>query len=339
MKTFFDLQITIPEGRKPGKYLQKTYNNINDLSSLVRSLDYCPVEFETKDDFLLALTYCHSCQSKGNAPDLYYQVYSTLPNIKLIGLLKADKPTARVLINTKTSTFTRIYGPKHFLLKERLLYAGYKEGSITDVKEISPLLETVIEPSCPISKFPKSLKKVKQFIFTYPSKPRYSKDLPFWSLIRYKELLEECINEIPEQALISNPKLKEELETRIEKIDFANDWIERNDKLHNEYNQRKRKYDKAYRKWNHKINCFGIEREYLLKDKNPEQMNHDIEYKNPFVVEHTYLSPIKFDYAKISSDDIDYYETSLFLDSIKEFVHGKVIRKAGWYLNDWYSKV
>jgi hypothetical protein len=123
MKGLSDLNIVIPGDRKAGKYLQKIYP-VSDLSALVKSLDFCAVEFQSKKEWFLALDKCHSCQSGDNS-ELFHRVYSQLPDIKLIGLVdKNQTPVTRCLINTKNCTYAPIYGHGHFMLEQRLTFVG-----------------------------------------------------------------------------------------------------------------------------------------------------------------------------------------------------------------------
>jgi len=168
MKNFFDTNINIPAIKKAGKYLQKV-KKVKDLSALVKSLDFCVVELTTQDDYMTALTSCHSCQSNSIAiKKFFFDTYSKISKIKFIGLIdKQGTIYARCLVNPRKCTYAPVYGQFHYMLQARLDYAGYRAGAIIEKKEIENLLKIEEQGS-------KFLKNEK-LIFLKEDETRYQK--------------------------------------------------------------------------------------------------------------------------------------------------------------------
>jgi hypothetical protein len=320
MKGLSDLNIVIPGDRKAGKYLQKIYP-VSDLSALVKSLDFCAVEFQSKKEWFLALDKCHSCQSGDNS-ELFYRVYSQLPDIKLIGLVdKNQTPVTRCLINTKNCTYAPIYGHGHFMLEQRLTFAGYEAGEVASKKEIKPLLNSEDRPVCPPDKFPKSIRKIKLQNYFLPEKPKYPAEIDKSILKNKIEAAEEFCFEVPETAYFSaiersagkmvrrfspenaDREIFREIETWEKQVKKAEEkWAK--------YENGKKRYDKAYKKY---------------------KPGPGISYGEVFYRNIEYLAPIAETHELIREERKESFKTTLYLDSEKQFLSGTHIVHAGWY--------
>jgi len=157
MKFFYEGMIALPAGKKAGKALQKVAQ-VSDLSSLVKSLSFCVVELTTQKDYRNALEQCHSCQSKETAMALFFDVWSQLPNVKLVGLIDDNQNiVARGLCNPSQGTMAPCYGESHYLLRSRLEFAGFELGEIAKEGEITPFLTNDTMPDFTIDQ----AKKIK----------------------------------------------------------------------------------------------------------------------------------------------------------------------------------
>jgi hypothetical protein len=319
MNSFFDLNIVIPAGRKAGKYLQKIFP-VNDLSALVKSLEYCAVVFESKKDYFSALDSCHSCQSGDAQAELFYRVYSQLSNIRFVGLIASGgTPVARCLINVKKCTYAPIYGRGHFMLEQRLQFAGYRPGDIATIEEIQPFLDTVEKPVCSPDTFPKSTIKTKLNMYCMPEKPRYPVRISKNILAEKINAAEEFCFEVPEKAYFSAIKKNkgrmvrkyspENIDIKIfQAIDMWRGYVGEEIAALATYKREKRKYDKAYKKY------------------APEVKHGQVFYKN---IE--YLAPVKETYFLRETESTEWFATTFYLDSEKSFLNRSITVPAGWY--------
>jgi len=152
MKTTCNLSVSVPEGRRPGKFLGRLApTRFYKLSELVESLTYHVQTCESEQDYRLTAIECHSCQSKD--PGMYANVWLAVQNVNLIALTKGDKIVARTLVNWHKGTFAPIYGAKHYLLEARLRFVGLKPGAVASLPEVEKALATgLIERLCLVVK-------------------------------------------------------------------------------------------------------------------------------------------------------------------------------------------
>jgi len=181
------LQLAIPEGRRPGKYLrQKAPDGYGqDFSSLVESLNYRVRIAQNLMDYAYALGDCHSCQSNSiMSREVYTDVWLKSKYVDLVIMVTPNgdfegEIVARALINDKAMTYMPAYGKGHYMLDDRLRYAGFKPGQIIDDDSLSKLTteaEQVVCHSYFLTKIPKS--KVKRTSYTtYNPTSRYVKAL------------------------------------------------------------------------------------------------------------------------------------------------------------------
>ena len=138
------LNFEIPKGRKAGKFLRKELNIKDDslLTDLVASLLYDVVSVTDRNETFRALRECHSCQSNGNAPELFFSVWSSVPDVDLLCMVDGNGTyVARCLVNFKEKTFAPQYGDKHFLLLARLIASGFTAGKIAEYGAVASVVE------------------------------------------------------------------------------------------------------------------------------------------------------------------------------------------------------
>lgn len=329
----FDLAIAIPAGRKAGKYLQKIYP-VPDLSSLVKSLEYEGAEFKNALDYEDALTDCQSCQSGRH--ELFYRVYSQLPDIRFVGLTdKLGDVVARCLINVRRGTFAPTYGKYHFMLEQRLIFAGYEPGQIVDLKDVRPLLNRTILPATPPDKFPASLKKAETIRYTKPEPPKYAPDITKACLESAIDAREWFVSEVPEQYILKSKRVVDAYYSRdsIIRRKMSCENIYKHDRYHAIDNRiltapdRWEKHVKQSEK-----DWAAYENSLKRYDRGFKKIRPSVKYGSPFerTIERT--APISEDYYFQAEDIIYSQQSTLYIDFNRKFISQTITQKSGWYL-------
>lgn len=184
MKDFFDLQLCVSEGVRPGKRFQKIAENQPGLNigDLVNSMEDKAVEIKSWEECKRILTDCYSCQSEDEQrKENYFNFWAKFEEIKIIGLFdpKDGKYIARCLLNVKKGTYAPVYGIYHFLLEARLIFAGYQKGGIISRERAElALCKLGVQPDYPVWDAPKSISKRTRVIMGKPKglPPKYWKN-------------------------------------------------------------------------------------------------------------------------------------------------------------------
>jgi hypothetical protein len=135
----FDIEIK--KGVKPAKFLNKQLKNENLAREIAESLKYKIKIVDNLKDCRRVLEDCRSCQSDNE--NQYFNVWNSIKDISIIGLFDGEKYVARCIINETAKKFLPIYGEKHFLLKARLEFFGFKPGEVTSIEKIKEVLKIV----------------------------------------------------------------------------------------------------------------------------------------------------------------------------------------------------
>jgi len=140
------LEIIVPENVRPGKFLQKVIKKDGrtgiNLPALVDGLkpEYLFGLAEDYKEWDAALEDCNSCQSHSHLMAQYHKVWSSL-GIDLAIVKTGDKTVARCLVNLATGAMSNCYGEGHYLLYNRLKFAGFEEGELVPYSVIQDELQ------------------------------------------------------------------------------------------------------------------------------------------------------------------------------------------------------
>jgi len=302
----YDFNIVIPGNRKPGKYLQKILgdNHGINLGSLVDSLKMEPVLAKNQEDYFDLLKDCHSCQSSNK--EEFWDVWSNVPGIKLIGLYNPETMdyVARCLINPKEGTFAPIYGSGHYLLEARLLFAGYKSGTITERGIIQEILEDLYrKENSPIKGIPKS-KVVKEKI---------TLDHP---LIKFMGNGKVVYSDRSGIKLEEWKILLKKVGTNFSWYDFWYDFWDENLKYHEgwfPFQESLETYKKDMKKFRSKCKKYG-------QSMESDSIEYTITKRIPISEEWEFLEKYE-----------EFVESKLYLDSTREFIKFNLSQGKGWF--------